>query len=111
MKLTLTPEATLALKEIVKRIQKINPYAIKSATAATASILLDFGAHADAASFERVVDRLISPKAKRKALFKKLADLAEVDGEAALQVLEKSVRKLNNSAHAVIKKSAENSQI
>lgn len=97
MKLTLTTEAQSALKEITVRILEANPYADKSATAITAKIVADFSENADCAAIERVANRLVSAKRKQRTLLKKLAELAEREGDAALQVLEKSVRKLDRS--------------
>ncbi len=98
MKIHLNPGAIEALKEIGNRIRAANPYASKHASVVVAQILSDFNHNADKATVVRIADSLVSSRFKRKALLKRLAALAQEDEESALQVLEKSVRKLDRSS-------------
>ena len=97
MKVLLTPEAAEALKAITARARSSSPYINGSASAVTCQALVEYASLINSESASRLAERLLSPGQKRKALLKRLAALAQADNDAAIQVLEKSVRKLDRS--------------
>jgi hypothetical protein len=109
MKVTISPEAAQAIKEICGKLKAGNEMIGKSASAVLSKMAIAYNANATTQELNQLAESLLSPEAKRTAILKRLAHLANgLDAETALKLLEKSVRKLDSSTSVKIEKDWEN---
>jgi hypothetical protein len=105
MKVTLTGEAASALREFCGKLRERNELIGRSCSRVLSQLIISDNANTTPQSLELLAASLLTPEAKRKAMLKKLASLAnELDAEMALKLLEKSVRKLDSSTSVKIEK-------
>ena len=97
MKIVLGPEAVEAIQSLTARMKGVSPYVNPSGSAVACQAIIDYVGSMNVETVSRLAERLLSPAQKRKALLMRLAALAQSNEAAALQVLEKSVRKLDRS--------------
>lgn len=99
MKITLSPEATQALKELTEKLQSILNGPCRNSSLLVSQLVLQFNARLGPTDLSKLAGRLLTPVDKKNALIKKLAELAHnTDELTALKILEKSVRKLDHSS-------------
>ena len=98
MKIDLSEQALEALKNILERVRKADPSFLSRTKSATVSqVVLEYGAIATDAHIETLAVRLITPKNRRRALIRRIADLAVNADEQALKTLEKNLARLRST--------------
>lgn len=97
MKIDLSEQALEALKSILERVRKADPsFLSRTKSAAVSQLVLEYSAIASDAHIEALAGHLVTPKNRRRALIKRLADLAADANEETLRTLENRIRKLKS---------------
>ena len=96
MKITITDDVVVKFKALLETLSKRNPYTEKQVGPAILALVGFVCDESDESFREALSVRLTSPAHRKKALVESLKKLAETDDKAALDALEKGLRRLKN---------------
>ena len=94
MKLSISEDASVKLKNLLEKVQKMNPYAQKSLSTLGDAIISEFVESGTDVQVLGVANRLTTSKGKKRSLIKMVKNLAASGSEETLKNLEKTLKKL-----------------